>query len=200
MVWQRSSQRGQRKSHSGKEKNPTVQTAKQKKPTRHERETSSRKPCSDSRMSWHAVRSGFINRVFGIYKTTDTSSACLRGIRCPELHFQQHRGHLSTTHHGLLLRFQLRLRERHLHMRRQVRVLRLLHVLVRELLVLLQPRLRGVQEVERFSPDSREKSRGKPRSARARRRARERCFRRGPSERVRPCHHRDVHDGTAPIV
>ena len=54
-----------------------------------------------------------------------------------------------TTHHGLLLRFQLRLRERHLHLRRQVRVLRLLHVLVRELLVLLQPRLRGMQEVVR---------------------------------------------------
>jgi len=31
-------------------------------------------------------------------------------------------------------------------------------------------------------------------------RARERCFRRGPSERVRPCRGRDVHDRTAPIV
>ena len=47
----------------------------------------------------------------------------------------QHQGTLPTTHHGLLLRFQLRLRERHVHMCRQVRVLRLLHVLVRGLLV-----------------------------------------------------------------
>ena len=148
---------------------------------------------------------GFFNRVFGIHNLDDRFFR-IGVYSCYSLnlnHFPttpRTPSTTPTTHHGLLLRFQLRLRERHLHLRRQVRVLRLLHVLVRELLVLLQPRLRGVQEVERFSPDSREKSRGKPRSARARRRARERCFRRGPSERVRPCHYRDVHDGTAPIV
>lgn len=113
----------------------------------------------------------------------------------------QHQGTLPTTHHGLLLRFQLRLRERHVHMCRQVRVLRLLHVLVRGLLVHLQPRLRGLQEVEHsLSRGSRNGSREKYHSGRARGRARERCFRRGPSERVRPCRGHDVHDRTAPIV